>query len=145
MNTVEPELLEFIINHPYLWGAFVVLCALIIHHEIKQRRYGIQQAGPQRATQIMNHDDAVLIDVREDKEYRGGHIAGAIHIPLSQLNKRLTELESYKDRPLLAYCRSGNRSFSAGGKLRKAGFETVYNLAGGIMAWQNAGLPVTRD
>ncbi len=138
------NLAEFIINHPFLWSAFVVLSILIIQHEIKQRRYGVRPAGPQLATQLMNHEDAVFVDVREEKEFSGGYIANAVHIPLSQLNDRIAELDKYKGRPVVAYCRSGNRSFSAGGKLRKAGFDAVYNLTGGILAWQNANLPITR-
>lgn len=138
------NLAEFIMNHPFLWGAFFILSFLIIQHEIKQRRYGVHQAGPQLATQLMNHDNAVFVDVREDKEVAEGFIVDAVHIPLSQLSNRIAELEPYKGRPLVAYCRSGSRSFSAGNKLRKAGFETVYNLTGGILAWQNANLPITR-
>jgi rhodanese-related sulfurtransferase len=138
------NLVDFIINHPFLWAAFFVLSFLIIQHEIKQRRYGVRQAGPQMATQLMNHEDAVFVDVREDKELGDGIIANAVHIPLSQLQNRIAELDKYKGRPVVAYCRSGNRSFSAGSKLRKAGFESVYNLTGGILAWQNANLPTTR-
>jgi rhodanese-related sulfurtransferase len=138
------QFFEFILNHPYLWAGFFALLFLLIKGEINQRRFGVRQLGPVAVTQLLSHEDAVLIDVREDNEFDNGHIASAIHIPLKQLKDRIGELEKYKDRPLVAYCRSGSRSGSAGNQLRKAGFESVYNLAGGILAWESANLPVTR-
>ena len=87
---------------------------------------------------------AVVLDVREDKEYAGGHIPKARHIPLGQLAGRMQELEKFKGKPILVTCRSGHRSARACGMLKKAGFETVYNQAGGILAWERANLPVTQ-
>ena len=91
---------------------------------------------------LVNEQDAVFLDVREPTEVAAGRIGEADHIPLSALSKRMGELEGIKARPVIAYCRSGSRSMSACGQLRKAGFESVYNLAGGILAWQNADLPI---
>jgi len=67
-----------------------------------------------------------------------------VHIPLSEFKSRLSELDKYKDKPVIAYCRSGSRSFSACKTLKKAGFETVSNLQGGIMAWQSQNMPVSK-
>jgi rhodanese-related sulfurtransferase len=86
----------------------------------------------------------VFLDTREDREYSGGHIPEAIHIPLKQLPQRVAELNKYKELPIIAYCRSGNRSNSVGSILKKHGFENVYNLGGGIAAWQSASLPVSK-
>ena len=63
---------------------------------------------------------------------------------MKQLPQRVAELEKLKSRPVIAYCRSGSRSGGAGSILKKNGFETVYNLGGGIMAWQNANLPLNK-
>jgi len=104
---------------------------------------GVEQADTLKATRLYN-DDALVLDVREDKEYAAGHIPKARHIPLGQLAGRLHELDKFKSKPVLVACRSGQRSARACGMLKKAGFETVYNLAGGIMAWQRANLPVTK-
>lgn len=104
---------------------------------------GVEQADTLKATRLYN-DDALVLDVREDKEYAAGHIPKARHIPLGQLGGRLHELDKFKSKPVLVACRSGQRSARACGMLKKAGFETVYNLAGGIMAWQRANLPVTK-
>jgi rhodanese-related sulfurtransferase len=95
------------------------------------------------ATLLMNREDALVLDVRETGEWGSGHIAGARHIALGQLEKRLSEIEKFKTRPIIVCCASGNRSTSACGQLKKAGFEKVYNLAGGISGWLEANLPVT--
>lgn len=140
-----PQFIEFIINHWILWTAFFVLLGLLLGGEIQRRRYGIAQVGPTQAIQILNREGALLLDVREDKELaETGRIPHARHIPLSRLNERLAELKAGKDKPVVAYCRSGSRSNKAATQLRKAGYEQVYNLAGGILAWENANLPLSR-
>ena len=104
---------------------------------------GVEQADTLKATRLYN-DDALVLDVREDKEFAAGHIPKAKHIPLGQLDKRINELDKFKTKPVLVTCRSGQRSARACGMLKKAGFETVYNQAGGIIAWERANLPTTK-
>lgn len=88
----------------------------------------------------------VVIDVREPEEFVGelGHIEGALLVPLDALERRLPKLLGYTDRELLVVCRAGARSATASAMLRRAGFGKVYNLAGGMLAWVKAGLPVSR-
>lgn len=105
------------------------------------RMSGVKQIGPQEAVMLFNHEDALMLDVREQSEWSDGHIAKARHIPLGKLKDRLSELEKFKGKPIIAVCRSGNRSGSACGTLKKAGFENLHNLAGGMQAWEQAGLP----
>jgi rhodanese-related sulfurtransferase len=143
MNTTH-RLIEFVGNHWGLALAFLGITFLIIYNELRLRLAGTKQLGPHAATLAMNTEATVILDVREDSEYKQGHIANAVHIPLGQLAKRLTELDKYRERPLIAYCRTGNRSNNAAQLLHKHGFTTVHNLAGGIVAWQNANLPVTK-
>jgi rhodanese-related sulfurtransferase len=95
------------------------------------------------ATLLINREEAVVVDVRETQEWSSGHIPNARHLALGQLDKRISELEKFKDRPVIVCCASGNRSSSACGTLKRAGFERVFNLSGGIGAWKDAGLPVT--
>lgn len=102
---------------------------------------GIKQIAPQEAVMLFNHEDALLLDVREQSEWADGHIAKARHVPLGQLKNKLGDLEKYKGKPIIAVCRSGNRSNHACGILKKAGFENLHNLAGGMQAWESAGLP----
>lgn len=88
----------------------------------------------------------VVIDVREPEEFVGdlGHIAGALLVPLDLLQLRLPKLAGYVGRPVVCVCRAGARSASAAAMLAKAGFGGVSNLAGGMLAWNEGGLPVQR-
>ena len=117
--------------------------AMLIWSFIGSKLSGIEEADTLKATRLYN-DDALILDVREDKEFSAGHIPKAKHIPLGQLASRLQELEKFKAKPVLVTCRSGQRSARACGMLKKAGFETVYNQAGGIIAWERANLPVAK-
>lgn len=87
-------------------------------------------------------DGALIIDVRESSEWAGGHIAGATHIPLGSLGKKVNSLA--RDRDIIVVCQSGMRSGTAAKQLRAAGFENVLNLSGGMISWRIHGLPVTR-
>ena len=85
---------------------------------------------------------SLLVDLHEPDEWRGGHAAGATLIPLGSLSARLAELPC--DREILLICRSGNRSGQAQRWLRQQGYDGALNVAGGMAAWQQAGLPVER-
>lgn len=137
------RLVEFTGNHPFLILAFLGTLIALVYLEVSRRMSGMTTVGPSEATQLSNRENAVFLDIREDREYQGGHIPEAVHIPLSKLSSRVSELDKHKQKPIVAYCRSGNRSTAAGGILKKSGFESVYNLGGGIMAWEKANLPVS--
>lgn len=83
----------------------------------------------------------LLLDVRTEAEYADAHIDGSLNIALQSLNGRLNEIPM--DQPVVIYCRSGNRSAQAAQLLREAGYTEVYDM-GGIIGWQQAGLPVVR-
>ena len=100
----------------------------------------IESISPKEASVMTSGQKAVIVDVREDDEWNEQHIPGAIHIPLAQLNERLLELKQYKDSPLITQCKAGGRSAKAVDVLKLAGFSKVYNMEGGIMAWEKAGL-----
>ena len=138
------RIIEFVGNHPILFLAFFGTLGLLIASELSRRLSGMKSVGPVEATQLSNRENAVFLDTRDEGEYRAGHIPEAIHIPLKHLPDRVTELAKNKDFPIIAYCRSGNRSNQVGGILKKHGFENVYNLGGGLTAWQSANLPVSR-
>lgn len=133
---------QFLQDNWMLVALAVVSGAMLTWSFVNGRLSGVEQADTLKATRLFN-DDALVLDVREDKEYAAGHIPKAKHIPLGQLASRLQELEKFKGKPILVTCRSGHRSARACGMLKKAGFETVFNQAGGIIAWERANLPVT--
>jgi rhodanese-related sulfurtransferase len=82
-------------------------------------------------------DGPVLLDVREDFEWKAGHLPGAQHIPLGQLDERAIEVD--RNRPVVVYCASGIRSIDGSYVLKRQGFPRVSSLAGGISGWQEAG------
>jgi rhodanese-related sulfurtransferase len=135
--------MQFLQQNWMLVAVAAVSGAMLLWSFIGSKLSGVEQADTLKATRLYN-DDALVLDVREDKEYAGGHIPRARHIPLGQLAGRMQELEKFKSKPILVTCRSGHRSARACGMLKKAGFETVYNQAGGILAWERANLPVTQ-
>lgn len=134
--------MQFLQDNWMLVALALISGAMLIGTIIGGKLSGVEQADTLKATRLYN-DDALVLDVREDKEYAAGHIPKAKHIPLGQLAKRMNELDKFKDKPVLVTCRSGNRSAHACRMLKKAGFATVYNQAGGILAWERANLPVT--
>jgi len=138
------RIIEFTGNHPFLVLAFVGTLAALLFGEIRRHLGSMASVGPLQATQLSNRENAVFLDIREDGEYQGGHIPDAMHIPYRQLTDRVNELSRFKGAPIIAYCRSGTRTAGVGGVLKKHGFENVYNLDGGITAWQKANLPVSR-
>lgn len=100
---------------------------------------------PKQAAAMFAEKKAVILDVRELHEWQEQHIAGAIHIPLAQVEARLSELSQYKDSPVIVQCRSGKRSSKAASTLQAAGFTQVYNLTGGIIAWTDDGLKTVQS
>ena len=96
------------------------------------------------AINLINHQDAAILDVREHHEYAGGHLPNAKHIPSGKVSARIDEIESLKDKPIVVYCRSGARSSSVCVLLSKRGFAKVHNLKGGILSWEGAKLPVEK-
>jgi rhodanese-related sulfurtransferase len=105
---------------------------------------GIKEVDCAAALQLINHKNALVLDVREDGEYKLGHILDATLIPLGKLNERIGEIEKYKEQPIVVVCRTGNRSGTACAVLGKRGFTQAYNLAGGVTAWQKANLPLKK-
>lgn len=88
-----------------------------------------------------NTDDILLIDVRTPDEFASGHLSGAINIPVEELQARLNEVPD--DKPIVVYCRSGNRSHTASLILDSAGYSSaIYDIDGGVIAWSAAGLPL---
>jgi rhodanese-related sulfurtransferase len=135
------QLFEFIGNHPYLIGAFVVLLALFIRNETQR---GGRSVNVQELVGLVNKEDALVLDLRDQKEFAAGHIVDSVNIPYSALESRMSELEEFKDRPIVLACKMGQHAGSAGTALRKHGFPNVSRLRGGIAEWRNQNLPVVK-
>ncbi|WP_251127200.1 rhodanese-like domain-containing protein [Exiguobacterium sp. s162] len=83
----------------------------------------------------LENEEITLLDVRESSEYGGGHIEGAVNAPLSSLDAN--QLPYPKDEPIYVICRSGNRSAQAASQLQDAGYTEIYDVSGGMMAWES--------
>ncbi|MCH6565097.1 MAG: rhodanese-like domain-containing protein [Proteobacteria bacterium] len=138
------QITEFSANHTLLVGGFVALLIAVFINEFKQAAKNFSSLTPAGAIQLMNNEDAVLLDVREPAETVVGKIAKAIQIPVGSVGQRVGELDKHKDKNIIVYCKTGARAGIACQELNKAGFEKVYSLSGGITAWQEAHLPVSR-
>ncbi|HSG89835.1 MAG TPA: rhodanese-like domain-containing protein [Pseudomonadales bacterium] len=135
------QAIEFVGNHLLLVGGFVMLLVLFIANEMRR---GGRSISPQQLVHMVNRENAVVLDVRDRKEFQAGHIVDSVNIPFSALGDRLSELERYRQQPIVVACKMGQHSGAAGMQLRKAGFENVQRLAGGIAEWRNASLPVVK-
>lgn len=93
--------------------------------------------NPQKILDQVIKKEIILLDVREDSEWQAGHISGAVHVPLGEIND-LTTRDFPKDTPIYAYCRSGGRAGVAESILKDLGFTNVKNF-GGIIQWQDEG------
>jgi len=105
---------------------------------------GVKEVDCPAALQLINHKNALVLDVREEGEYKLGHILNSTLVPLGKLNERIGELEKYREQPIVVVCRTGNRSGAACAALGKHGFAQAYNLVGGVTSWQKANLPLEK-
>ncbi|WP_027965705.1 rhodanese-like domain-containing protein [Halomonas halocynthiae] len=136
------QIIEFVMNNPLLVGAFVVvLLAWLVYEMRSAQSNGVSTS---EATQLINREDAIVVDTREAKDFKTGHIAGARNIPQSRLEDRMSELDKFKSEPIIIVCKTGQTAGAAQAKLSKAGFERVFKLQGGIMQWQSDSLPLVR-
>nr|VFK58233.1 MAG: Rhodanese-related sulfurtransferase [Candidatus Kentron sp. TUN]VFK59799.1 MAG: Rhodanese-related sulfurtransferase [Candidatus Kentron sp. TUN]VFK67260.1 MAG: Rhodanese-related sulfurtransferase [Candidatus Kentron sp. TUN] len=138
------QLIEFVTNHWFLTLTLFTIIGLLAWTVAAPGILGAERVEPLEAIRLINHEGAVVLDVRTDGEIEEGRILNAIHVPQQSLPNQIKKLEKYRSKPVIAVCRTGNRSGRACAILRKQGFERVYNLGGGVVGWQSAGLPLVR-
>jgi rhodanese-related sulfurtransferase len=136
--------LQFIQSNWPLVLVMIISGGMLLWPYVGRRFSSVREVGAVSATQLINRQNAVMLDLRDGKDFAGGHVPNALHIPLAELAARSGELGKLTSRPLIAYCDRGNRSRSAAAALSKLGFAEVYTLRGGVKAWTDAGLPVVK-
>ena len=136
------QLIEFIGNHLLLVLAFLAVLGMLIFTEYQRFFSGIPSLTPYAATQLLNDGSALFMDVRDEKEYKTGHIKGARSVPVNDLQKQLHELEKFKEKDVVVYCDNGMRTSRITGKLKKLGFTKLNTLAGGLTSWEKSNLPL---
>lgn len=137
------QLAEHVVNHPFLAAGFVALLAAVVFFEIRQRAQGQTQVGPADAVRLMN-TGAVVIDVRSAEDFRKGHIVNARNVEIGQIGADNPALKRQKNKVLITVCDNGIVSNRAAAELRKAGFEKVFSLKGGLNAWRTENLPLVK-
>ena len=135
--------MQFIVENWLLILAAFVSGALLVWPMVGGGGLG-GALSPADAVRLINHEKAVLIDVREPAEFAAGHAIGARNVPLSTLDAA-KNLPTNKAVPLVVVCASGARSSRAAAQLRKAGYSSVHSLAGGTAAWRSASLPIEKS
>ena len=134
------QLIEFATNHYLLVAAFVAVLILFL---INESRRGAPAVSIHEATQLINKQQAVVLDLRSNAEFKAGHINEAVNLPYTSLASRISELDKYQGRPLILVCKMGQHSKAASRNLAKAGFE-VKRLSGGMVDWTSANLPLVK-
>lgn len=135
--------MDFLLEN-WMWSVLAIVSGTWLLFEMIRSAGDKTQVSPVEATLLINREDAIIIDVRDLGEFNQGHIPNARHIPLSEIPNREAELGKLKDKPLIFCCASGMRSAGAVSKLKKQGFEKIYNLRGGMLEWDKAGQPISR-
>lgn len=129
-----------------IWMVMIAFSSglMLIWSVFGNRMRGVKEVNTVEALELINHKNAIILDVREDSEFKSGHLLNAKWIPLGRLSDRIGELERYREQPLVVVCRSGMRSASACATLGKLGFTQAYNLSGGVVGWQKSNLPLEK-
>ena len=135
--------MDFVKNNLLLFAVALASGAMLLWPLVR-RGMGGPSISTAQATQLINREDAIVVDVRDPGEYGAGHALGAKNLPLARIESGAGDVAKKKDATLILYCDSGDRSGKAAAALRKQGYTKVLNLSGGFGAWKQAGLPVER-
>jgi len=133
------QLVEFASNNIILVSAFFIILFLLIRSYIVPA--GAKSITAMEAVRLINHNEALVLDVRTQEEFAKSHILNAVNIPMGLLSARISEIQNRKSDPVILVCQSGSRSLQSARTLKKNEFGQLYNLSGGMLSWQQANLP----
>lgn len=140
------QYIDFISNHPILTAVWMVLFIMLISSLIKSRFSATKQVSPTELTMQVNRSNALVLDIRAEADYVKGHITGARHLLLADIEKQqLSGLEKHKAEPIIVVCQAGMTAQKAAASLLKQGFTAVSVLQGGMGSWTGASLPVVKS
>ncbi len=138
------DFVTFLLDHYILTSAFIVLFVMLVVGELKGRVLGYKEVAVNEAVRLINHEDALVIDVREEGLYKSGHIVNALNIPVGLMDSKLAELEKHRDKPIILVCRTGQVAARGCVELSRKGFKNLFKLRGGMMSWTDAGMPTVK-
>ena len=132
---------EFVVNHYILVSLFAALLIALVFLE---SRRGGQKISAQAAVSLINRDQAIVVDIRDRKEFNEGRITGAVNIPLNALKSRVSELKKHENKQIIVADKMGQHSAMAVKQLKEAGFNDVVRLNGGVADWRGSNLPLVK-
>lgn len=137
------DILLFVQHHLELAAAVAVILVLLIIIEFIKIKRGANSVSPAQAVQLINRQNAPVIDLRSNDAFLSGHIVGALSIPLADLDSKMKKIEKFKSQPIVLACATGIESQQAATTLLKHGYNPQI-LAGGMRAWRDAGMPLVK-
>ena len=136
------EFIQFLQGELLLTGTLFALIILLIVNIYSEKNRKYQVVDTNGAVSLMDDDDLIILDVREEKERKAGFLSNDINIPMGQLKTKMDTLD--KSKNILVYCKSGTRSDRIADILSKNDFQKVSSLKGGVNAWLKADLPIEK-
>jgi len=139
------QYLTFLGNHPMLSVAWLAIFLMIIITSVKIKMSPIKTIGTQELSFLVNRENAVLVDIRDEKDFKAKHIIDSQRLAKEKITQNdFSSLENSKDKPIIVICHAGISAQGVANQLLKAGFSKVNVLKGGINGWVSAGLPVIK-
>lgn len=138
------EIIDFAGRNALLSMAFVGITLALIYTEVMRLFQGFKGINPATMTRLINHENALVVDLRSASEFQAGHISGSKNVQLNQFDAENKLLSNVKELPVVLVCKAGNTASDAAKRLVKAGFKHVSVLDGGVAAWQSADLPLVK-
>ena len=133
---------QFILNHWQLSLAFMIIFVLALGNELYSQKKRAKELSTTAAIEMINNEQAIIIDIRDQPTFRAGHITDAVHASIEDFSQQ--RMDKYKTKPIILVCAKGLQSATLAAKLRTQGFTQPFVLSGGIAAWQAADLPLIK-
>ena len=140
-NFLMELILRFIIEQWVLVAALFVCIIMLIRNENQKSGPAL---SPQEAIKIINQENGIFLDMRDLREFKDGHIVAAINIPFNKLLEQLSQIEKYKNQPIVVVCKMGHQSGAGCKQLKSEGVQKVFKMTGGMFEWNNLQLPVVK-
>lgn len=139
------QLVEFAKDQLLLSGLWVALVVMLVYSFVSPMLSKTKRVNNHQATLLINKEDAIVLDIRTQKDFNSGHIISSKQLKPEEIREgNFAKLEKNKEQPIIVVCAMGNLAASTAAKMVKAGFTNVYVLSGGMNAWQGASLPVSK-
>jgi len=138
------ELIAFAGRHPLLSLGLLGVTLALVYNELAGRLSGVRSLNPAQLTALINRENALVVDLRPAPDFEKGHVAGSKNVQVSQFDPENKQLAPARALPVVLVCKAGDAASAAAKRLRKAGFQNVSLLEGGVQAWQAADLPLVK-